>query len=62
MVFLVKKRNLYNVLVVKFEGKRPLGRPAGKREKSIKQLLKKKYMKAWSGLTWLRIGTGSVYL
>jgi hypothetical protein len=31
-----EERNLYKDLVVKCEGKRPLGRPAHKREKSVK--------------------------
>ena len=34
MVFVGEERNLYKVLVVKCEGKRPLRRLARKREKS----------------------------
>jgi hypothetical protein len=40
-------RHSYRVLVGKPEGMRPLGKPRHKWEEG-----------AWTGLTWLRIGTG----
>ena len=44
----------------KYEGKRPLGRPRIRWEKNIKMSLKK-WDGFWTGLIWLRIGTGGVF-
>jgi len=50
MVFWGEERNLYKVLVVKCEGKRPLGRPAHKREKSIETDPKEMM---YEGMEWI---------
>jgi hypothetical protein len=49
-------RGAYRVLVMRPEGKRPLGRPRRRWENTIKRILKKWDGKVWSGLIWLRIG------
>jgi hypothetical protein len=51
------KRNVYRLLVVKGEGKRPLGGPRYRWIYNIKMdgVL-------WTGLVWLRIGTGGELL
>ena len=41
------------------EGKRPLGRPRYKWEDDIKVDLQEVGWVAWTGLIWLRVGTGS---
>jgi len=46
------------VLVGKPEGKRPVGRPRLRREDNIKVNLKEVGWGAWTGLIWLRTGTG----
>ena len=48
---------MYRVLVGKSEGKRPLGRPRSRWEDNI-QIFKKWDGGAWTGLIWLRVGTG----
>jgi len=55
------RRGAYKVLVVKPEGKRPLGRPRHRWE-GFKMDLQKVGWGAWMGLIWLRIGTGGVLL
>ena len=40
------------------EGKRPLGRPGRRWEDNIKLNLQEVGWEAWTGLIWLRIGTG----
>jgi hypothetical protein len=45
-----EKRNVYRLLVGKPEGKRPLGRPRRRWVNNIWVL--------WTGVVWLRIGTG----
>ena len=42
----------------KSEGKRPLGRPKHRWEDDIKVDLQEVWCGAWTGLIWLRIGTG----
>ena len=49
------------VLVGKPEGKRPLGRPR-RRWEDIKMDLQEVRCGAWTGLIWLRIGTGGGHL
>ena len=50
---------MYWVLVGKPEGKRTLGRPRHRREDNSKiDLQKVGWGGAWTGLIWLRIGTG----
>jgi len=48
-------RNVYNILVGKPEGERPLRRPMNSWEEWI---LGKQGGKVWTGCIWLRIGTG----
>jgi hypothetical protein len=48
----------YRVLVGRPEGRRPLGRPRRRWEDNIKWIFKKWDRGAWTGLIWLRIGTG----
>ena len=50
------------VLVGKPEGKRPLGRPMRQWEDNIKMDIQKVGWGAWTGLIWLRIGTGGRHL
>jgi len=56
-----ERRSAYNVLLGKPEGKRPLGRPRHLWEDNIKMALQEVGWGAWTGLIWLRIGTGGVY-
>ena len=53
-----ERRGVYRVLVGKPEGKRPLGRPSRRWHDNIKMDLRKWDMRVWTGLIWLRIGTG----
>jgi hypothetical protein len=50
-------RNVYRVLVGKPKGKRPFGRLRCRWENEIKMDLREIRWGAWSGFTWLRIGT-----
>jgi hypothetical protein len=51
-------RGAYRILVGRPEGRRPLGRPRHRWEDNIKMDFKKWDGGAWTGLIWLRIGTG----
>jgi hypothetical protein len=51
-------RGTYRILVGRPEGKRPLGRPRCRWEDNIKMDIQEVGWGAWSGLIWLRIGTG----
>jgi hypothetical protein len=51
-------RGAYRVLVGRPEGRRPLGRPRLRWENNIKMDLQEVGWGAWTGLIWLRIGTG----
>jgi hypothetical protein len=53
-------RGAYMVLVGRPEGRRPLGRPRRRWEDNIKMDLQEVGWGggAWTGLIWLRIGTG----
>jgi hypothetical protein len=53
-----EKRNVYRLLLGKPEGKRPLGRPRSRWMDNIKMEL----LQMWTGLIWLRIGTGGELL
>jgi len=53
-----ERRGVYRVLVGKPEEKRPLGRPRRRWEDNIKMDLQG----VWTGLSWLRIGTGGGHL
>jgi hypothetical protein len=51
-------RGAYRSLVWRPEGRRPLGRPRHRWEDNIKMDLQEVGWGAWTGLIWLRIGTG----
>jgi hypothetical protein len=51
-------RGSYKVLVGKPEGRRPLGKPRCRWEDNVKMDLQEVGWGAWTGLIWLRIGTG----
>jgi hypothetical protein len=51
-------RGAYRVLVGRPEGRRPLERPRHRWEDNIKMNLQKVGWGAWTGLIWLRTGTG----
>jgi hypothetical protein len=51
-------RGAYRILVGRPEGRRPLGRPRHRWEDNIKMDLVEVGWGAWTGLIWLRIGTG----
>jgi hypothetical protein len=52
------RRSAYRVLMGRPERLRPLGRLGRKREDNIKMYLQEMRGGSWSGLIWLRIGTG----
>jgi hypothetical protein len=52
------RRGAYRVLVGRPEGRRPLGRPRRRWEYNIKMEFQEVGWGAWTGLIWLRIGTG----
>jgi hypothetical protein len=52
------KRGAYRVLVGRPERKRPLGRPRLRWEDNIQMDVQEMRWGAWTGLIWLRIGTG----
>jgi hypothetical protein len=56
------ERGMYRVLVVKPEGKRPMGRPRHRWEDNTKIYLKEVGCGVWTGLSWLRIETGGGHL
>jgi hypothetical protein len=53
-----EKRNAYRLLVEKPEGKRPLRRPRHRWVDNIKMNLGEVDGVMWTGLVWLRTGTG----
>jgi hypothetical protein len=52
---------VYRVLVGKPEGKRPLGEPGVDGRIILIWIFRKWNMGLWTGLSWLRIGTGGGY-
>jgi hypothetical protein len=56
------KRNTYRLLVGKPKVKRPLGRPIFRWMDSIEMDLGEVGWGYWTGLVWLRIGTGGELL
>ena len=54
------ERGVYIVLVGIYEGKRPLGDIEWRI--ILRQIFRKWDVRAWTGLIWLRIGTGGWYL
>jgi hypothetical protein len=57
-----EKRNAYGLLVGKPEGKRPLGRPRCRWVDNIRMDLGEVGWGMWTGLVWLKIGTGGELL
>ena len=57
-----ERPDAYRVLVGKPEGKIPLGRPERRGEDNTKLDLQGVGWGAWTGLIWLRIGTGGGHL
>jgi len=53
---------MYNVLVGKPEGKRPLGRPRRRWEDILRWIFRKWDVGVWTGSSWLGIGTGGGHL
>ena len=53
-----ERRGACKVLVGKYERKRSLEKPKNKREDNIKTDLQEIGWETWTGLIWLRIGTG----
>jgi hypothetical protein len=51
-------RGAYRILVGRPKGRRPIGRPRHRWEDNIKRDLKEVRWGAWTGLSWLRTGTG----
>jgi len=57
-----ERRGAYRVLMERPERMRPLGRHECKWEDYIQMYLQEMGREAWSGLIWLRIGTGGGHL
>ena len=57
-----ERRGVYRVLVGQLEGKRPLGRPRRRWENIKIDLQEVACGGAWTGSSWLRIGTGGEHL
>jgi hypothetical protein len=57
-----EKRKAYILLVGNPEGKRPLGRPRPRWVDILGRILKRWDGMMWTGLVWLRIGTGGELL
>ena len=57
-----ERRGVCRVLVGKPEEKRLFGRPRRRWEGNIKMDLQEKDVAVWTGLIWLRIGTGVGHL
>ena len=57
-----EKRGVYRVLVRKPEGEGPLGTPRRRWEYTIKMDLEEVEWWAWTGLIWIRIGTGGGHM
>jgi len=50
-------RGVYRVLLVKSEGKRPLGNPSADGRIILSCIFRKWGVGVWTGSSWLRIGT-----
>jgi hypothetical protein len=57
-----EKRNVYRLLVRKSKEKRPLGRPRRRWVDNIRMDLVDMGWIMWTGLVWLRTGTGGKLL
>jgi len=58
IAYMGKNRGAYRVMVEKPEEKTPTGRPGLRWEDNIKIDLQELGWWAWTGLVWLRLGTG----
>jgi hypothetical protein len=59
---MVERRGVYGVLVGKTVVKRPPGRLRHRWEINIKMIFRKWDVRVWTGLSWLRTGTGGGHL
>jgi hypothetical protein len=50
-------RKSYAILIRKYEGERPFGRPRNKWEDNITMPVKEEDVKLWNGFNWLSIGS-----
>jgi hypothetical protein len=57
-----ESRDVYRVFMGNPEGQRPLRRPRRRWEDNIKMDLQEVGWETWTGLIWLRIGTGGGHL
>jgi hypothetical protein len=57
-----ERRGLYRVLVGKPEGKNHLGHAGLEGKIILRWIFRKWDVGVWTGLLWLRIGTGGVHL
>jgi hypothetical protein len=57
-----EKRNAYRLLVGNPEGKRPLGRPRRRCVDNIRMISERWNGVMWTGLVWLKTGTGGELL
>jgi hypothetical protein len=62
VVHIGERRGIYRALVGKCGVKRPFGKPRPRKEDSIKMDLQEVGCGVWTGLSWLRIGTGCRHL
>jgi hypothetical protein len=53
-----EKRGAYRILVWRPERRQPLGRPRRRWEDNLKIDIEEVGWGTWTGLSWLRIGTG----
>jgi hypothetical protein len=58
MAYRRERKGVCNVWVGTPEGKRQLGRSRSRWKDNIRMIFKRSVGTAWSGLLWLRIGTG----
>jgi len=57
-----ERRGVYRVMLGKAEGKRPFGRPTHRWEVILRWIFRKWDVGVWTGLSWLRVGTGGRHL
>jgi hypothetical protein len=58
VAYMGERKGAYRILVGRPEGRRALGRPRRRWEDNIKMDFQEVGWGAWTGLIWLRIGTG----
>jgi hypothetical protein len=62
VAYMGERRAAYRILTGRPGGRRPLGRPRHRWEHNTKWIFKKWDGGTWTGLIWLRIGTGGELL